>query len=250
MGSSPAQAKQHESAASGGYASFRAARLELEDGSCFEGKAFGALRSVSGEVVFATGMVGYPESLTDPSYCGQLITMTYPHIGNYGINLEDIESQKIQAAGFIVREENVVPSNFRSTDSLGNYLRSQNIVGIQVEVYFKPIYDSQPLFSDVDALIRNNWGLELIDIRKVFWKYKDNSKPDNNLEKWLSNVREFLDHSNSSAVEFLEDFKGGLYNEEVFVFPRNFSQIQTSRLHDMSWGYRVCSHIHLNCARF
>ena len=84
-----------------------------------------------GEVCFNTGMTGYQEILTDPSYCGQLVTMTYPHIGNYGINIDDIESKKIHVAGFIVREENVIPSNFRSTNSLGEYLKENNIIGIQ-----------------------------------------------------------------------------------------------------------------------
>ncbi len=105
--------------------------LILENGTVFSGTAFGAEGETIGEVCFNTGMTGYQEILTDPSYCGQLITMTYPHIGNYGINPEDIESAKIQAAGFIVREENILPSNFRSTQSLGDYLRSQNVVGIQ-----------------------------------------------------------------------------------------------------------------------
>jgi len=107
------------------------AHLILENGTVFSGTPFGADGETVGEVCFNTGMTGYQEILTDPSYCGQLITMTYPHIGNYGINPEDIESARIQAAGFIVREENIVPSNFRSTQSLGNYLRSQNIIGIQ-----------------------------------------------------------------------------------------------------------------------
>ncbi|SVD72675.1 uncharacterized protein METZ01_LOCUS425529, partial [marine metagenome] len=107
------------------------AMLILENGTIFSGSVFGSEGETIGEVCFNTGMTGYQEILTDPSYCGQLITMTYPHIGNYGINLEDIESHKIQAAGFIVREESIVPSNFRSTDSLGEYMRSQNIVGIQ-----------------------------------------------------------------------------------------------------------------------
>ena len=107
------------------------ASLILENGTVFSGTVFGAEGETIGEVCFNTGMTGYQEILTDPSYCGQLVTMTYPHIGNYGINREDIESAKIQAAGFIVREENIVPSNFRSTESLGDYLRSQNIVGIQ-----------------------------------------------------------------------------------------------------------------------
>ena len=106
-------------------------KLVLENGTVFSGVSFGAEGETIGEVCFNTGMTGYQEILTDPSYCGQLITMTYPHIGNYGVNLEDVESTKIHAAGFIVREENVVPSNFRSTQSLGDYLREQTIVGIQ-----------------------------------------------------------------------------------------------------------------------
>ena len=106
-------------------------KLVLENGTVFPGVSFGAEGETIGEVCFNTGMTGYQEILTDPSYCGQLITMTYPHIGNYGVNPEDVESNKVQAAGFIVREENVVPSNFRSTQSLGDYLREQKIVGIQ-----------------------------------------------------------------------------------------------------------------------
>jgi len=109
----------------------KSAKLILENGIIFSGISFGAEGETIGEVCFNTGMTGYQEILTDPSYCGQLVTMTYPHIGNYGVNEEDIESNKIHAAGFIVREENVVPSNFRSTQSLGEYLHTQKIVGIQ-----------------------------------------------------------------------------------------------------------------------
>ena len=106
-------------------------KLVLENGTVFSGVSFGAEGETIGEVCFNTGMTGYQEILTDPSYCGQLITMTYPHIGNYGVNPEDVESNKVQAAGFIVREENVVPSNFRSTQSLGDYLKDRKVVGIQ-----------------------------------------------------------------------------------------------------------------------
>jgi len=106
-------------------------KLVLENGTVFSGVSFGAEGETIGEVCFNTGMTGYQEILTDPSYCSQLITMTYPHIGNYGVNPEDVESNKVQAAGFIVREENVVPSNFRSTQSLGDYLKDQKVVGIQ-----------------------------------------------------------------------------------------------------------------------
>ena len=107
------------------------AKLVLENGTVFVGTTFGAEGETIGEVCFNTGMTGYQEILTDPSYCRQLVTMTYPHIGNYGINPEDCESNKIQAAGLIVREERVIPSNFRATKSLGDYLYEEKIVGIQ-----------------------------------------------------------------------------------------------------------------------
>ena len=80
------------------------AKLILQNGKIFEGFSFGKLGTSIGEVCFNTGMTGYQEIITDPSYCGQLITLTYPHIGNYGINKEDIESNKIQAAGLIIKE--------------------------------------------------------------------------------------------------------------------------------------------------
>ena len=107
------------------------AKLVLENGVVFTGTTLGAEGETIGEVCFNTGMTGYQEIITDPSYCGQLITMTYPHIGNYGVNMEDCESNNIQASGLIVREENIIPSNFRSIKSLGDYLREEKIVGIQ-----------------------------------------------------------------------------------------------------------------------
>ncbi|MDB3868575.1 glutamine-hydrolyzing carbamoyl-phosphate synthase small subunit [Candidatus Marinimicrobia bacterium] len=109
----------------------KSAKLVLENGTIFSGISLGEAGETIGEVCFNTGMTGYQEILTDPSYCGQLVTMTYPHIGNYGVNPEDVESNRIHASGFIIREESVVPSNFRSTHSLGEYLREQKIVGIQ-----------------------------------------------------------------------------------------------------------------------
>ena len=90
----------------------------LEDGRLFRGYSFGAEGETAGEVCFNTGMTGYQEILTDPSYCGQIVTMTYPHIGNYGVNRDDVESSKIQVAGFVVREETEVPSNYRSLEKI------------------------------------------------------------------------------------------------------------------------------------
>ena len=105
--------------------------LLLENGRTFKGYSFGANGYAVGEVCFNTGMTGYQEILTDPSYAGQLITMTYPHIGNYGINNEDIESDNIYAKGFIIKDGNVMSSNYRMTDTLNNYLKKNNIIGIQ-----------------------------------------------------------------------------------------------------------------------
>ena len=105
--------------------------LLLEDGRVFNGSSFGYIGETTGEVCFNTGMSGYQEILTDPSYCKQIVTMTSPHIGNYGINSEDIESKMIQVSGFVIKEESKIPSNWRSELSVGQYLDDQKIVGIQ-----------------------------------------------------------------------------------------------------------------------
>src|ERR1700691_3882078 len=97
------------------------AKLALEDGAVYTGRAFGAAGETSGEVVFNTSMTGYQEVLTDPSYKGQIVTMTYPLIGNYGVTSEDEESSKPQVAGFIVRENTLLPSNYRSETNLDTY---------------------------------------------------------------------------------------------------------------------------------
>ncbi len=107
------------------------AKLALEDGTVFEGTSFGAEGEVDGEVVFNTSMTGYQEILTDPSYRGQIVTMTYPEIGNYGVNQEDLESEKPHLAGFIVRENSRVRSNFRSDEALDEYLKRQGIVALE-----------------------------------------------------------------------------------------------------------------------
>jgi carbamoyl-phosphate synthase small subunit len=104
--------------------------LALEDGRVWRGRGFGAEAYVVGEVVFNTAMTGYQEILTDPSYCGQIVTMTYPLIGNYGVNVEDIESRRVFAEGFIVRELSRTASNWRSEESLDEYLVRNGVPGI------------------------------------------------------------------------------------------------------------------------
>ena len=104
--------------------------LALADGSIFEGISIGAQGQTTGEVVFNTAMTGYQEILTDPSYSRQIVTLTYPHIGNTGINPEDVESSKIHAAGLIIRDLPILVSNFRSKQTLTEYLKAENIVAI------------------------------------------------------------------------------------------------------------------------
>lgn len=108
----------------------RTARLVLENGITLTGRAFGAAGEVTGEVVFNTGMTGYQEVLTDPSYYGQIVTMTYPLIGNYGINVDDVESRRPNVSGFVVREFSELPSHFKSLGTLESYLLQNNIIGI------------------------------------------------------------------------------------------------------------------------
>ncbi len=105
--------------------------LLLEDGTLFEGKGFGAVGESYGEVVFHTGMSGYQEILTDPSYFEQIVTMTYPQIGNYGVNAGDVESRKLFLKGFVVKESCSFPSNWRSHAGLGDYLEQAGVVGIE-----------------------------------------------------------------------------------------------------------------------
>ena len=107
------------------------AKLALADGTVYSGKAFGATGEVYGEVCFNTSMTGYQEILTDPSYCGQIVAMTYPLIGNYGVNTEDTESRGLFLRGFVVRELCRQPSNFRLNDTLDAYLRKNNVIGIE-----------------------------------------------------------------------------------------------------------------------
>ena len=109
---------------------YPSAILALADGTVFIGNSIGAAGSTVGEVVFNTAMSGYQEILTDPSYCQQIVTLTYPHIGNYGVNLEDVEANKVHAAGLIIKDLPLIASNFRQTATLSDYLVSQGMVAI------------------------------------------------------------------------------------------------------------------------
>lgn len=108
----------------------KACSLALEDGSVFTGESFGAEGTSLGEVVFNTALTGYQEILTDPSYCGQIVTMTAPLIGNYGVNLEDVESSRTYLSGFVVKEPSRRVSNYRASGELSGYLKAAGVVGI------------------------------------------------------------------------------------------------------------------------
>src|SRR3954470_4957923 len=144
---------------------FKPAVLALEDGSIFRGRAFGASATVAGECVFNTSMTGYQEILTDPSYFGQIVTMTAVQIGNYGVNDEDTEATVPKCSGFVVRELSPVVSNWRSRLSLDAYLRKYGIPGIsevdtraltkklRVDGAMKSCLSTLPI-SDADAISR------------------------------------------------------------------------------------------------
>ena len=109
---------------------FPPAILALADGTVFIGNSIGAAGTTVGEVVFNTAITGYQEILTDPSYCQQIVTLTYPHIGNYGVNAEDIEAEKVHAAGLIIKDLPLLASNFRMTETLPEYLVRAKTVAI------------------------------------------------------------------------------------------------------------------------
>jgi len=145
--------------------------LLLADGRIFEGKSFGYQGETTGEVCFNTGMTGYQEILTDPSYCKQIVTMTSPHIGNYGINEEDIESENIQVAGFVIKEETMTPSNWRSTQSLGEYLKKNKIVGIK-EIDTRSLTRHIRDKGAMNGIISSN-NLDIQSLEKKLKKFPD-----------------------------------------------------------------------------
>ncbi|MDJ0335187.1 MAG: glutamine-hydrolyzing carbamoyl-phosphate synthase small subunit [Rhodoglobus sp.] len=152
-----------------GRVSFDPAVLVLEDGTRYSGRAYGARGRTLGEVVFATGMTGYQETLTDPSYAGQIVVMTAPHIGNTGVNDEDTESSRIWVSGFVVRDPSRVVSNFRATGSLDDQLVTEAVVGISgidTRAVTRRLRDAGSMrggvFSGADAALDADAQLEIV----------------------------------------------------------------------------------------
>lgn len=171
--------------------------LVLEDGRSFTGESFGADGEVFGEMVFNTSMSGYQEILTDPSYAGQVVCMTYPLIGNYGTNVEDIESRRPWAEGFVVRETSRVASNFHSTMTLQNYLRSNNIVGIEH-------IDTRALVRHIRDKGAMRVGLSTIDLEPGSLLNKVMASPEMANRELASSVtvHESYDHPPDGAERF------------------------------------------------
>lgn len=149
--------------------SFDPAVLVLEDGTRYSGRAYGARGRTLGEVVFATGMTGYQETLTDPSYAGQIVAMTAPHIGNTGVNGEDTESSRIWVSGFVVRDPSRVVSNYRATGSLDDQLVAESVVsisGIDTRALTRRLRDAGSMrggiFSGPDAALDADAQLEIV----------------------------------------------------------------------------------------
>jgi len=158
--------------------------LALADGTIFKGVSIGAAGHTTGEVVFNTSITGYQEILTDPSYSRQVVTLTYPHIGNYGINAEDVEAAKVHAAGLIIRDLPLLASNFRSTQSLSDYLKAENVVaiagidtrkltrllrekGAQAGAILTGTLGNEPSVAQAVELARSFPGLAGMDLAKV-----------------------------------------------------------------------------------
>ena len=175
------------------------ARLALEDGSIFSGSAFGdtSPRSIEGEVCFNTSLAGYQEILTDPSYAGQIVTMTYPLIGNYGVNQDDLESAGVHPVGFVVRELAHLDSNYRSTAKLGDWLAEQGIPGIadidtraltrklRVEGALRGVLCTDASISDQQLVEQARQSAGLVGLNLVATvSRKDSLKWDHDLGVW------------------------------------------------------------------
>jgi len=209
--------------------------LLLDNKTIFNGISLGIKGEVSGEVCFNTSMTGYQEVLTDPSYSGQLVTLTYPHIGNYGINLEDIESKNIQVAGLIIKEDSISFSNYRATDTLNNYLVKENIVGIQeidTRMLTKIIRTQgamNGIISSVDLNIdslknklKNVPSMQGFDLaQKVSTNKKYNWTPSNKIDKSkpIYNIAVIDFGVKYNILRLLEKF-----NCKITVFPANIDE--------------------------
>ena len=196
--------------------------LALEDGSLFEGQSIGIDGTTSGEVVFNTAMTGYQEILTDPSYCQQLITLTYPHIGNTGVNLEDEEASDIHASGLIIRDLPLLASNWRSESSLEDYLNRRNVIAI----------------ADIDT-------------RKLTRILRDKGAQsgaivagdDANSEKALAAARSFKGLAGTDLARVVSTDKHYEWTQSIWSLENGYTDNATLKYHIVAYDYGVKKNI-------
>ncbi|MBF0224184.1 MAG: glutamine-hydrolyzing carbamoyl-phosphate synthase small subunit [Desulfobacterales bacterium] len=197
--------------------------LALEDGRVFECQSFTGEGEAYGEVVFNTGMSGYQEVLTDPSYSGQMVTMTYPLIGNYGINDEDVESDRIHVSAFLIKEYQEFPSNFRSKSTLKDYLKKYNVLGIEgfdtraLTRHIRKAGAMRAVISTIDvdpsSLVNKAKNIEPMTGQDIV-KRVTTDKP----YFWINGNRIFLEPDDIAKGSNIWRYKGNKYSVTVFDF--------------------------------
>ncbi|QUH30980.1 glutamine-hydrolyzing carbamoyl-phosphate synthase small subunit [Vallitalea guaymasensis] len=196
------------------------AKLILEDGTVLKGKSFGAKTTVCGELVFNTGMTGYTEILTDPSYAGQVVTMTYPLIGNYGINTEDMESSCIRVSGFVVKEYSVNPNHWQCEKDIDTYLKENNIPGIYG-------IDTRMLTKKIREKGTMKCMITTEDEGRLLEKLKDYEFPSNIVEQVSRKDIKHIEGSGKKIGVVDLGIKSGIINQlvsldcDIYIFPQD-----------------------------
>jgi carbamoyl-phosphate synthase small subunit len=202
--------------------------LALADGTVFTGQSIGAAGSTLGEVVFNTSMTGYQEILTDPSYCQQIVTLTYPHIGNYGTNPEDVESSRVHAAGLVIKDLPLVASNFRSTRDLSTYLRDHGTVAIAN-------LDTRALTRHLREHGAQNGCILALEVGQL---------PDaNRIAQAVELARSAPSMAGLDLAKVVTASETSTWSEAEWVLGTGYTQVDAPRFHVVAYDFGVKSNI-------
>ena len=202
--------------------------LALADGTVFTGQSIGAAGSTLGEVVFNTSMTGYQEILTDPSYCQQIVTLTYPHIGNYGTNPEDVESSRVHAAGLVIKDLPLVASNFRSTRDLSTYLRDHGTVAIAN-------IDTRALTRHLREHGAQNGCILALEVGQL---------PDaNRIAQAVELARSAPSMAGLDLAKVVTASETSTWSEAEWVLGTGYTQVDAPRFHVVAYDFGVKSNI-------
>ena len=202
--------------------------LALADGAVFTGQSIGAAGSTLGEVVFNTSMTGYQEILTDPSYCQQIVTLTYPHIGNYGTNPEDVESSRVHAAGLVIKDLPLVASNFRSTRDLSTYLRDHGTVAIAN-------IDTRALTRHLREHGAQNGCILALEVGQL---------PDSNrIAQAVELARSAPSMAGLDLAKVVTASETSTWSEAEWALGTGYAQAETPRFHVVAYDFGVKSNI-------